>query len=136
MNHRFPDPFDSRLHGYRGSSAVWRVTHHFSYLHPHHPIITVPTGTLTDGASVPKIFHSVLGPTGPYFRAAVIHDYLYSPQSDIRYKHITRSMADDIFYDAILDCWCRKATANVMWLAVRAGGWRPYKKPSAPIKRI
>ena len=40
-------------------------------------IITVPKGFVTNFASIPKIFHSILTPDGVHGKAAVIHDKLY-----------------------------------------------------------
>ena len=41
----------------------------------------MPTGFVTDFASIPPIFYSVLRPDGEYAYAAVIHDYLYWTQT-------------------------------------------------------
>ncbi len=40
-------------------------------------IIHVPAGFVTDLASVPRIFWTLLPPDGKYAKAAIIHDYLY-----------------------------------------------------------
>ena len=42
---------------------------------PH--CIRVPRGTLTDFASVPRLFRIFVGRVGPHLEAAIIHDYLY-----------------------------------------------------------
>ena len=132
----FPDRLSTDLYGYRGQSEVLILTHYFRYCNPNHPIITVPTGALTDGASIPRPLWSILSPRGPYGRAAVIHDYLYSPQSCQSYPGITRRMADEIFRDAILDCGCSRRLAWTMWAAVRLCGWKPYKGAEKPIKNV
>jgi len=44
------------------------------------PVVTVPVGFVTDFASIPRIFWSVLPPDGKYTWAAIIHDYLYWTQ--------------------------------------------------------
>jgi hypothetical protein len=124
----FPDPFDARLFGHSNGGAVWILTHYFRYCHPDHPIITVPTGTLTDGASIPRCFHNIMGPHGPWFKAAVIHDFLYSPQSCHHYPGITRTMADQIFLQAMEDCGVGWITRRTIYRAVRMFGWIPYKK--------
>jgi hypothetical protein len=36
----------------------------------------VPKGFITDGASVPFLFQWLFSPTGQYFGASIIHDYL------------------------------------------------------------
>lgn len=40
------------------------------------PAFTVPKGFVTDLASVPSVFWSVLRPDGEYAYAAILHDYL------------------------------------------------------------
>src|SRR5262249_6063867 len=39
--------------------------------------VTVPTGFVTDLASIPSSFWSLLRPDGLYAYAAILHDYLY-----------------------------------------------------------
>ena len=43
--------------------------------------VEVPTGFVTDLASIPKIFLSILPRTARYTNAAIIHDYLYWMQT-------------------------------------------------------
>jgi len=124
----FPDPFDARLFGHSNGGAVWILTHYFRYCHPDHPIITVPTGFETDGASIPRPFWNILGPHGPYFRAAVIHDFLYSRRSDNHFHGIDRLLADRIFLSAMTDCGVGWITRHTIYRAVRLFGWIPYKK--------
>lgn len=38
--------------------------------------ITVPSGFVTDGLSVPRLFHFIASPADCGFNAAVVHDYL------------------------------------------------------------
>lgn len=44
--------------------------------------VIVPTGFITDGASVPRIFRGIFSPTGRYFGAAIIHDYIIVKEED------------------------------------------------------
>jgi hypothetical protein len=44
------------------------------------PTFTVPKGFVTDLASIPPIFWSVLRPDGEYAYAAILHDYMYWTQ--------------------------------------------------------
>lgn len=41
-------------------------------------IIVIPKGFCFDGASVPKLFRSLLSPTGILFIPGIIHDYAYT----------------------------------------------------------
>jgi len=44
--------------------------------------VTVPTGYVTDGASIPFIARAIFSPTGKYFPAAIIHDYLITEEKN------------------------------------------------------
>lgn len=52
--------------------------------------IVVPTGFVTDHASIPRPFWTFLSPKGRYARAAIIHDYLYYSQQ------CSRAQADNL----------------------------------------
>jgi Protein of unknown function (DUF1353) len=45
------------------------------------PPIHVPSGFLSDLASIPKFLHNVAKPTERHAHAAIVHDYLYWEQS-------------------------------------------------------
>jgi hypothetical protein len=130
MNHdsSFPDPLEFRDGGMMNGTRIFVLTHYFRYVHPDWPIITVPAGTRTDGASIPRCFHALMGPFGSYFKAAVVHDYLYSKHSCRFHAGIDRPMADSIFLQAMEDCGVGWITRNVIFYAVRAFGWIPYKR--------
>lgn len=49
--------------------------------------ITVPTGFITDGASIPWFLRWRFSPTGRYFGAAIIHDYILVKASDWKYAN-------------------------------------------------
>lgn len=105
--------------------VVWKVLEAFTY-HNKTVLVTVSKGFITDFASIPRLFWSVIGhPTGKYGKAAVIHDYLYHVQE------VSRSKADRIFLQAMKDLkvsWWRRRT---MWLAVRMFAglvWRKHRK--------
>lgn len=88
---------------------------------PSVEVITVPTGYVTDLASVPRIFWNIVPPHGKYAKAAIVHDYLYSRAIK------TKDYADNIFYEAMgvlcVPMWKRK----VMYLAVKYFGKGEYK---------
>ncbi len=100
------------------------VTRPLSYTTKKGVTHEVPIGFVTDGASIPKIFWSIVGSpfTGLYSEAALIHDYLYCKQKT------TRGYADSVFLEAMKELgvswWKRRA----MWTAVRVGGWAPWNK--------
>jgi hypothetical protein len=78
--------------------------------------VLVPRGFVTDLASVPRIFWSILTPTGRYAYAAVVHDYLYWTQER------SRKEADEIFRIAMEDAKTPTATVLTLYNAVRAAG--------------
>jgi hypothetical protein len=69
--------------------------------------VSVPTGFITDFASIPRVFWSALRSDGEYAYAAVVHDYLYWIQSR------PRDEADEILKLAMQDL-------KVGWLTVKA----------------
>jgi hypothetical protein len=85
------------------------------------PETKVPMGFVSDLASIPQVFWSVLPKTGRYAYAAFIHDYLYWEQ-----RH-DRSTADNIFRAAMTDLKVPAATVTLMYSAVRAGGDSAWK---------
>ena len=81
--------------------------------------IVVPTGYVTDFASVPRLFWRVEPPFGIAAPAAVVHDYLYSTGGLGRY---TRRQADEIFREALAVLGVGMIKRNLLFAAVRIGG--------------
>lgn len=104
---------------------LWKVAKAFTYFigtKNSNEYVTVPKGTITDFASVPRIFWSIFPPDGTYTQAAVLHDYLYKVQI------YTRSKSDRIFLESMKVLgvsWWRRRT---MWLAVRLFAWIPWNR--------
>lgn len=118
----FPDDLVSRYHGTFGGVRVDELLRDFRYFSSF-GIVLVPKGFLTDGASIPRVFWPLLGPHGDYFRAAVVHDFLYSPRND----EFSRAEADLIFREAMYNTgvpWCRR---EVIYAAVRLFGKRAFR---------
>jgi hypothetical protein len=82
--------------------------------------VTVPSGFVTDFASIPRVFWSALRPDGDYAYAAIIHDYLYWTQP------VPRETADDILRFAMQDLSVDSATVTVIYRGVRLGGGRAW----------
>lgn len=78
--------------------------------------VTVPPGFVTDFASIPRVFWSVLRPDDEYAYAAVVHDYLYWTQTR------SRKEADDILKMAMEDFDVGTVTVGTIYNAVRMGG--------------
>lgn len=122
MNSHFPDELNFTDAGMRGDSHIFRLIDRFRYL-SEFGIVTVHKGFETDGASIPKAFWSVLSPYGPYFQAAVIHDFLYSRWN---LTH-DREDSDLIFKAAMYDLGVDWFQREVIYQAVRWFGWRSFK---------
>ncbi|MCS3689390.1 DUF1353 domain-containing protein [Bradyrhizobium elkanii] len=78
--------------------------------------IEVPKGFVTDLASIPRVFWSLLRPDGEYAHAAVIHDYLYWTQ--LR----PRDVADEILRRDMHDLHVDRSTVTKIHAAVRTFG--------------
>jgi len=87
-------------------------------------IITVPTGFVTDLASVPQALWNIFPPFGKYTEAAVIHDYLYKTGGHIpgHLRVYTKGDADNIFKDASRLCEVGSVKSQLMYWAVKAFG--------------
>lgn len=85
----------------------WRVTQAFRFrLHDTEgdAWVHVPAGYLTDGASVPRLFWSLIPPWGAYGQAAVVHDIVceyLSVTVDGRPCTVTREACDNILLEAM-----------------------------------
>jgi hypothetical protein len=88
--------------------------------------ITAPEGFVTDLASVPRLPFAYLLTGGIGHAAAVIHDVLYSGHQ------VTRKVADEVFYEALLVVGIPKWQAWLMWSGVRVGGGSAWRKPGQP----
>lgn len=80
------------------------------------PTVNVPKGFVTDFASVPKPFWSVLPPDGDYTYAAIIHDYLYWNQAT------DKPTADLVLKAAMEDFGVAKSDAFIVYNGVKLGG--------------
>jgi hypothetical protein len=78
--------------------------------------VRVPIGFVTDFASIPRAFWSLLPPDALYTFPAIVHDYLYWEQRG------TRSEADLTLKYAMEEFQVGKATVQTVYAGVRVGG--------------
>lgn len=78
--------------------------------------VTVPSGFVTDFASIPQVFHSLLRQNGNYLLPAVVHDYLYWVQS------CTRDQSDQILNLGMIENKVPDVQRIAIYGAVRAAG--------------
>jgi hypothetical protein len=96
-------------------TRTWQVEREFTYYigqENSNNFIVVPKGFITDFASIPFIFWSILPPDGEYTQAAVLHDYCCS-------HGWLKSTADFIFYEAMGVLGVPSWKKSVMFFAVR-----------------
>ncbi|MEH2489383.1 hypothetical protein V1280_005322 [Bradyrhizobium sp. AZCC 2230] len=84
--------------------------------------VDVPKGFITDFASVPRIFWSVLPRDGTYLYPAIVHDYMYWNQST------SRDQADETLREGMQDFSVDPISLNAVYWGVRAGGWVAWNK--------
>ncbi len=87
--------------------------------------VDVPTGFVTDFASVPRPFWTLLRPDGDYAYAAIVHDYLYWMQNR------PREVADQIFKFGMQDFNIDNRVIAIIYAAVRSGGGSSWKRIAA-----
>ena len=100
----------------------WRVMQplvFYSALFAH--FFSVPAGTITDFASVPRVPLAYLLAGDTARAAAVVHDYLYT-------GIVEREVADDVFLEAMAASGVPAWRRYPMYLAVRACGGSRYKR--------
>lgn len=79
-------------------------------------IVDVPHMFVTDLASVPRVFWSILPKTSAYSYPAILHDFLYWTQTT------TRDVADLVFMQAMIDFGIGEITAQTLFQSVRYFG--------------
>ena len=93
------------------------------------PTVTVPIGFVTDFASIPRIFWSILPPDGKYTYPAILHDYLYWTQTR------TKEVADNILKFGMEDFSVGTVTSMAIYNAVRAFGGSAWNE-NARLKSV
>ncbi|BBU57780.1 hypothetical protein KU6B_40450 [Mameliella alba] len=99
-----------------------------NFVDAHGKSWNAPPRTLTDGASIPKIFISIVGdPTSPeYINAAAVHD-AYCGVGNERGPMFHRAKWEDVhvmFYDGLIVGGTPEIRAKIMFAAVWLGGPR------------
>lgn len=112
------------IYGWNGDIILLQVLEDFSVATSRGKII-IPERFITDGLSIPRFAWAIVGPTtGKAFVAGLLHDYLYSKVSP---HDFSRQVADGLFLEAMFNLGVG-FRRNLIYAAVRAAGWRYYKK--------
>lgn len=109
-----------------GGDMPWLLKTRMVFISDAAGEIVVPEGFRTDLASVPRLPFIHLWTGGRANMPAVLHDYLYSGGM----PDITRAQADRAFLEsmAAVDEPKWAITRRAMWLGVRVGGWRYFRR--------
>lgn len=100
------------------------VTYGFAYEHPASGArMEVPTGYITDFASIPAMVRGLFPPFGRHAKAAVLHDWLY-----LVGEPGMKPFADRVFLDAMEELGVSWARRNIMYRAVQIGGGGGYRR--------
>jgi hypothetical protein len=92
------------------------------------PLVFVSVGFVTDFASIPRIFWSLLRPDGLYTYAAIVHDYLYW------FQPCPRDTADQVLSAGMEDFGVDTVTRTAIFQAVHLFGnsaWEENQKLKA-----
>lgn len=85
----------------------------------------VPSGFITDFATIPRILWRLYPPVGNYDAAAVLHDAGYAKRcltiEGVR-QHTTKEVSDNLFLEALLSLKVNRLTAEFMYRAVKTFG--------------
>jgi hypothetical protein len=87
--------------------------------------VTVPRGFVTDFASVPRVFWSLMPPIGRYGYAALFHDFVYWQQV------ISRTSADRLLFDTMKELQVPRLTSTIIYGAVRVFGFMAWRANAA-----
>ena len=116
------DTYYPVLQPVRGKDREWVLCKDFTVVLPFGKV-TVPAGTTTDFASIPRIFWPIFPPDGRrYMRAAIVHDYLY------RTGKVPRALADQMFLMLMTQDGVPWWKRNLMYWAVRIFGRRAHNE--------
>lgn len=113
----FLTPLDVRATGRRRWTLLADLVYKASGI-----VLTIPSGFVSDLASIPALFRGVLPVNDRHREAAVVHDYLYESQI------VTRAEADAIFLVAMEESGVSLWKRTMMYSGVRAGGWLAWRK--------
>ena len=117
---KFSTPLDLRA----TNPGEWQLLSPLVYTSSVGDIYIVPTGMITDLASIPKLLRPAIDRNGLSRPAAVLHDYLYLIGS------LSRKQADELFLEALLSCGVGSIVAKGMYWSVRAFGGGRYAEYS------
>jgi hypothetical protein len=105
------------------NNGFWKLQDDFSYENDYIKVI-VKSDFITDGASIPKMFWSIVGNplSDNLLKPAIIHDGLYT------LMQLSRSTCDKLLKEMLLFNETSKVKAYIIYYAVRYFGGSHWKK--------
>ena len=120
---KFTASIDFVKHGWANGSLIVRTTNNVEFQSDRFGDIEIPAGTLSDGASVPRMFWAIFSPfDGDYFDSAILHDMLYRDRT----TKLTRAQVDLLFLEAMESLGVGWIKRTLVYRAVRLGGGKPW----------
>jgi hypothetical protein len=96
------------LHG----AKQWKLEERLVYESDLMGIVIVPAGFITDLASIPRVFQTLVPKIGKHRLPAIVHDYL------VTLDNLDRKMADKVFLEAMKVCGVNPVRRRLMYWAV------------------
>ncbi|WP_165741798.1 DUF1353 domain-containing protein [Candidatus Thiosymbion oneisti] len=84
--------------------SKWELLKDFEYHANPEICFVIPKGFISDGASIPKFFHSFLNPCGVLFIASVIHDFACE-HGYLTKRHLVNGNSEEIKYTMSRKYW-------------------------------
>ena len=85
-------------------------------------IITIPAGTTSDGASTPQAMWNIIPPFGAYWKAAVLHDYLY------RFTKRPKEECDNLLKEAMASLGVDETEMLAIYEGIVIGGEEAFEE--------
>jgi hypothetical protein len=131
-------PWYKRTWKWLTSLREWEVMEEYElYIPELNTTFICPKGFIFNGASVPKIFRSLLSPTGILFIGAIFHDFAHeyggyictnkTYSNNPKFKKCTFNQADRMFREMCVFINDMKIPNYISWVAVKFGYLRWLK---------
>jgi hypothetical protein len=121
---KFSARFAFEKYDFVRGSLVIRTVNEVRFLSARFGEVVIPAKTISDGASVPRVFWTIFSPyDGDYFDAAVVHDAIYRNKD----TPFSRKDADLIFLEAMEDLGVGWFKRRAVFRSVRLGGGKAWE---------
>jgi len=133
-----PKPFGFQgdvIFSQNADGKTFTVRKDFIFITKSGKIIKIKDGFVTDLASIPSIFWTILPPFGTYTDPAIVHDWLYNHKGILNttqgeYPPLTliKSECDNIFLEGMIDTNTSIWKRDILYTGVKFGGYIAWHK--------